>query len=197
MCGSPSCGSVLYVIAINGLTKRYGDVLAVDGLTFTVQPGQVTGFLDPNGSGKSTTLRMLLGLNTPTKGTATIDGRQYRDFGTGLRHVGALLDANDLHQGRTAKAHLAALASSNGLPMRRVREALERVGLGEAGRRRIAGFSLGMRQRLGIATALLGDPPVLISTSRSTASIRRASGGRVSCSGAWPPRGAPSSSPAT
>ncbi|MCX4746147.1 ATP-binding cassette domain-containing protein [Kitasatospora sp. NBC_01287] len=150
------------MIETNELTKRYGDVLAVDGLTFTVRPGRVTGFLGPNGSGKSTTLRMLLGLNTPTKGTATIDGRRYRDFGTGMRHVGALLDANDLHKGRTAKAHLAALACSNGLPKRRVQEALETVGLGGAGRRRIGGLSLGMRQRLGIATALLGDPPVLI-----------------------------------
>ncbi|MFJ9846039.1 ATP-binding cassette domain-containing protein [Kitasatospora sp. NPDC101155] len=150
------------MIEINELTKRYGDVLAVDGLTFTVQPGRVTGFLGPNGSGKSTTLRMLLGLNTPTKGTATINGRRYRDFGTGMRHVGALLDANDLHKGRTAKAHLAALACSNDLPKRRVQEALEAVGLGGAGRRRIGGYSLGMRQRLGIATALLGDPPVLI-----------------------------------
>ncbi|MFJ4185136.1 ATP-binding cassette domain-containing protein [Kitasatospora sp. NPDC089509] len=150
------------MIDINELTKRYGDVLAVDGLTFTVRPGRVTGFLGPNGSGKSTTLRMLLGLNTPTSGTATIDGRRYRDFGTGLRHVGALLDAGDLHPGRTATAHLTALARSNGLPKRRVQEVLETVGLGGAGRRRIGGFSLGMRQRLGIATALLGDPPVLV-----------------------------------
>ncbi|MFI9363923.1 ATP-binding cassette domain-containing protein [Kitasatospora sp. NPDC053057] len=150
------------MIEINELTKRYGDVLAVDGLTFTVRPGRVTGFLGPNGSGKSTTLRMLLGLNTPTKGTATIDGRRYREFGTGLHHVGALLDADDLHKGRSAKAHLSALARSNGLPKRRAQEVLERVGLGGAGRRRIGGFSLGMRQRLGIATTLLGDPPVLI-----------------------------------
>lgn len=150
------------MIELNQLTKHYGSVLAVNGLTFTVRPGQVTGFLGPNGAGKSTTLRMLLGLNAPTSGTATIDGRPFREFGTGLRHVGALLDANDVHKGRTADAHLAALACSNGLPRRRVQEVLETVGLGEAGRRRIGGFSLGMRQRLGIAAALLGDPPVLL-----------------------------------
>ncbi|MFE5595060.1 ABC transporter ATP-binding protein [Streptomyces sp. NPDC056549] len=150
------------MIDINQLTKRYGRVLAVDGLTFTVHPGQVTGFLGPNGAGKSTTLRMLLGLNSPTSGRATIDGRPFRGFGTGLRRVGALLDANEVHKGRTATAHLAALARSNGLARRRVRDVLETVGLGEAGHRRIGGFSLGMRQRLGIASALLGDPPVLL-----------------------------------
>ncbi|MFE5039271.1 ABC transporter ATP-binding protein [Streptomyces sp. NPDC056683] len=150
------------MIEINELTKRYGSVVAVDGLTFSAQPGQVTGFLGPNGAGKTTTMRMLLGLNTPTSGTATINGRQFRDFGTGLHHVGALLDANDVHKGRTANAHLAALARSNGLSRRRVQEVLETVGLGDAGKRRIGGYSLGMRQRLGIATALLGDPPVLL-----------------------------------
>ncbi|MEV6978138.1 ATP-binding cassette domain-containing protein [Kitasatospora sp. NPDC093806] len=150
------------MIDIDQLTKRYGSVVAVDGLTFTVRPGRVTGFLGPNGAGKSTTLRMLLGLNAPTRGTATIDGRPFGEFGTGLRHVGALLDANDVHKGRTANGHLAALACSNGLPRRRVQEVLETVGLGEAGSRRIGGFSLGMRQRLGIAAALLGDPPVLL-----------------------------------
>ncbi|RPE38682.1 ABC-2 type transport system ATP-binding protein [Streptomyces sp. Ag109_O5-1] len=150
------------MIEINQLTKRYGSVLAVDGVSFCVQPGQVTGFLGPNGAGKTTTMRMLLGLNAPTSGTATINGRPFREFGTGLRHVGALLDAGDVHRGRTANAHLAALARSNGLPRRRVEEVLEMVGLGEAGRRRVGSFSLGMRQRLGIATALLGDPPVLL-----------------------------------
>ncbi|MFC9635814.1 ABC transporter ATP-binding protein [Streptomyces mirabilis] len=150
------------MIEINQLTKRYGSVLAVDNLTFCVRPGQVTGFLGPNGAGKTTTMRILLGLNAPTSGTATINGRPFQDFGTGLCHVGALLDAADVHRGRTAKAHLAALARSNGLPRRRVHEVLEMVGLGEAARRRVGGFSLGMRQRLGIATALLGDPPVLL-----------------------------------
>ena len=147
------------MIEVNELTKRYRKVLAVDRLTFTVRPGQVTGFLGPNGSGKSTTLRMLLGLNRPTGGTATIGGRPFQQYGNGLRQVGALLDAGDAHRGRIARAHLAALARSNGLPSRRV---LEQVGLAEVAGRRIGGFSLGMRQRLGIAGALLGDPPVLM-----------------------------------
>ncbi|MEU0933830.1 ATP-binding cassette domain-containing protein [Embleya sp. NPDC005971] len=151
------------MIEFHELTKRYGrGAPAVDRLTCSVRPGRVTGFLGPNGAGKTTTLRMLLGLNTPTGGTATIDGRAFRTFGTGLRHVGALLDANDVHKGRTANAHLAALARSNALPRGRVREVLATVGLSAAGARRIGGFSLGMRQRLGIATALLGDPPVLL-----------------------------------
>ncbi|MGW4894714.1 ABC transporter ATP-binding protein [Kitasatospora sp. NPDC004240] len=150
------------MIEVNGLTKRYGDVLAVNDLTFTVRPGQVTGFLGPNGAGKSTTLRMILGLNRPTAGTATIDGRPFTRHRAGLHHAGALLDAGDVHPGRSAAAHLAALARSNGLPRRRVREVLEEVGLAGAARRRAGGFSLGMRQRLGIATALLGDPPVLL-----------------------------------
>ena len=150
------------VIEVNKLTKRFGNVLAVHDLSFTVRPGHVTGFLGPNGAGKTTTLRMILGLNTPSSGTATIDGRPFRERGPGLRHVGALLDADDVHGGRTVLAHLTALARSNGLPRRRVTEVLDEVGLAEVGRRRIGGFSLGMRQRLGIATALLGDPPVLL-----------------------------------
>nr|WP_203634277.1 ATP-binding cassette domain-containing protein [Streptomyces sp. SID10815] len=144
------------------MTKRYGKATAVDGLTFTVRPGHVTGFLGPNGAGKSTTLRMLLGLTEPTNGTATIDGHLFRDHPRGLRHAGALLDAHDVHGGRSAAAHLSALARSNGIPRRRVDEVLEEVGLTPAARRRIGGFSLGMKQRLGIATALLGDPPVLL-----------------------------------
>ncbi|MFD1324398.1 ABC transporter ATP-binding protein [Micromonospora sonneratiae] len=150
------------MIEVNELTKRYRKVNAVNGLTFTVRPGQVTGFLGPNGAGKSTTLRMILGLNDPTSGTATIDGRPFRDRPRGLRQVGALLDAHDVHGGRSAVAHLSALARSNGIPRRRVDEVLQEVGLAAAGRRRIGGFSLGMRQRLGIAAALLGEPPVLI-----------------------------------
>jgi ABC-2 type transport system ATP-binding protein len=150
------------VIEVNELTKRYGRTTAVNGLTFTVRPGHVTGFLGPNGSGKSTTLRMILGLNDPTSGTVTIDGRPFRDRPRGLRHVGALLDANDVHGGRSAAAHLSALAHSNRIPRRRVEEVLREVGLADAAPRRIGGFSLGMKQRLGIATALLGDPPVLL-----------------------------------
>jgi ABC-2 type transport system ATP-binding protein len=150
------------VIEVKQLTKRFGGVVAVEDLTFSVRPGVVTGFLGPNGAGKTTTLRMVLGLNTPTSGSATVGGRPFRAFGTGLRHVGALLSADDVHKGRSASAHLRALARSNGLPRGRVEEVLEEVGLANAARRRVGGFSLGMKQRLGIAAALLGDPPVLI-----------------------------------
>ncbi|MFD0419754.1 ABC transporter ATP-binding protein [Streptomyces sp. NPDC127108] len=151
------------MIEVKDLTKRYGATTAVKDLTFTVRPGYVTGFLGPNGAGKSTTLRMILGLNEPTGGSVTVGGRSFRDRPRGLRHVGALLDAGDVHGGRSAAAHLAVLARSNRIPRGRVDEVLAEVGLaGAAGRRRIAGFSLGMRQRLGIAAALLGDPPVLL-----------------------------------
>lgn len=158
----PVDGTVGTVIEVNGLTKRYGAGTAVKDLTFTVRPGEVTGFLGPNGAGKTTTLRMLLGLVEPTAGTATLQGRRFRDHPRGLRHVGALLDAGDVHGGRTARAHLAMLARSNSIPRARVDEVLTEVGLADVARRRIGGFSLGMRQRLGIATALLGDPPVLL-----------------------------------
>ncbi|MER5777000.1 ATP-binding cassette domain-containing protein [Streptomyces sp. NPDC002039] len=144
------------------LTKRFGDVLAVDNLTFTVEPGKVTGFLGPNGAGKSTTLRMILGLNAPTSGSVTVDGVPFSQRPRGLRHVGALLDAQDVHGGRSAQAHLSALARGNRIPPARVDEVLREVGLAKAARRRIGGFSLGMKQRLGIAGALLGDPPVLL-----------------------------------
>ncbi|GGZ37964.1 ABC transporter ATP-binding protein [Streptomyces avidinii] len=150
------------MIEVHELTKRYGKKLAVNNLSFTVQPGRVTGFLGPNGAGKSTTLRMILGLHRPTSGSVTVDGRAYRDLPRGLRHVGALLDAGDVHGGRTAQAHLHALARSNAIPRGRVDEVLDEVGLTDAANRRIGGFSLGMRQRLGIATALLGNPPVLL-----------------------------------
>ncbi|MFJ6760739.1 MULTISPECIES: ABC transporter ATP-binding protein [unclassified Streptomyces] len=150
------------MIEVNELTKHYGRKTAVDHLSFTVQPGQVTGFLGPNGAGKSTTLRMILGLDTPTTGSATVSGVPFHDHPRGLRHVGALLDAGQVHGGRSAVAHLSALARSNGIPRRRVDEVLQEVGLAEAASRRIGGFSLGMKQRLGIATALLGDPPVLM-----------------------------------
>ncbi|MEV8334808.1 ATP-binding cassette domain-containing protein [Streptomyces niveus] len=150
------------MIEVNELTKRYGGTTAVKDLTFTVRAGRVTGFLGPNGAGKSTTLRLLIGLDRPTGGTATIDGRPFRDLPRGLRHVGALLDAHDVHGGRTARAHLTALARGNALPKNRVDHVLDEVGLASAARRRIGGFSLGMKQRLGIAAALLGDPPVLL-----------------------------------
>ncbi|MFF6973338.1 MULTISPECIES: ATP-binding cassette domain-containing protein [Streptomyces] len=150
------------MIEADELTKRYGAVTAVDGLSFTVRPGVVTGFLGPNGAGKSTTLRLILGLGGPTAGTVTVDGRPFAGRPRGLRYAGALLDAHDVHGGRTARAHLTALALSNGLPRRRAGEVLEEVGLAAAAHRRIGGFSLGMKQRLGIAAALLGDPPALL-----------------------------------
>ncbi|MEV0113846.1 ATP-binding cassette domain-containing protein [Streptomyces sp. NPDC050844] len=150
------------MIEVNELTKVYGDRTAVKNLGFTVRPGKVTGFLGPNGAGKTTTLRMLLGLVAPTGGTAVIGGRPFRERPRGLRHVGALLDAGDVHGGRTAHAHLRALARSNHIPHSRVTQVLHEVGLTDAAHRRLSGFSLGMKQRLGIATALLGDPPVLL-----------------------------------
>ena len=150
------------MIEVNELTKRYESTVAVDGLTFTVRPGHVTGFLGPNGAGKSTTLRLILGLDRPTTGTALIGGRPFGRLRRGLHEAGALLDATAVPAGRSAAAHLAALARSNGLPAARVGAVLEEVGLAEVARRRAGTFSLGMKQRLGIAAALLGDPGVLI-----------------------------------
>jgi ABC-2 type transport system ATP-binding protein len=150
------------VITIEGLTKRFGDVVAVDGLSFEVEQGRVTGFLGQNGAGKTTTLRMLLGLVTPTAGTARIQGRPYRELATPLRHVGAVLEAASFHPGRTARNHLRVVTTSAGLPRARADEVLAQVGLDRAADRRVGGFSLGMRQRLALATALLGDPEVLI-----------------------------------
>ncbi|MEV3861373.1 ATP-binding cassette domain-containing protein [Streptomyces sp. NPDC050095] len=150
------------MIEVSELTKRYGRRTAVDGLSFAVRPGVVTGFLGPNGSGKSTTLRIVLGLDAPDAGGATVDGVPFGSHARGLRHAGALLDAQQVHGGRTAHAHLAALARSNGLARERAAEVLAEVGLAEAAGRRIGGFSLGMKQRLGVAAALLGDPPVLL-----------------------------------
>jgi len=144
------------------LTKRYGNSLAVDDLSFTVPPGQVTGFLGPNGAGKSTTMRMILGLDAPTSGSVTVDGRPYPGYRRPLRQLGALLDATATHGGRNAYNHLLCLALSNGIGRRRVDEVLDQVGLRSAARKRVGGFSLGMAQRLGIAAALLGDPPVLM-----------------------------------
>src|SRR5215217_4095047 len=150
------------MIEASGLTKRYGDRLAVDGLSFQIRPGRVTGFLGPNGAGKSTTMRLILGLHTPSRGSVTVNGRRYRDLSTPLREVGALLDARAVDGGRTAQDHLLWLAQSNQIPRRRVDEVLELAGLAPVASRRVGGFSLGMAQRLGIAAALLGDPGVLI-----------------------------------
>jgi ABC-2 type transport system ATP-binding protein len=149
-------------IEVRGLTKRYGAATAVDDLTFSVVPGRVTGFVGPNGAGKSTTMRLLLGLARPDAGTALIGGEPYVGKRFPLREVGALLDASDTHPGRRARDHLRWLAESNDLPRSRVAEVLELVGLSAVAGRRTGGFSLGMAQRLGIAAALLGDPPVLL-----------------------------------
>jgi ABC-2 type transport system ATP-binding protein len=150
------------MIEAHGLSKRYGDKLAVDGLTFTVRPGVVTGFLGPNGAGKSTTMRLILGLDAPTGGSATVNGRPYRQHLAPLREVGALLEARSVHPGRSAYHHLLAIAQTGGIARSRVEEVVELVGLGEVVRRRAGRFSLGMGQRLGIATALLGDPATVI-----------------------------------
>jgi ABC-2 type transport system ATP-binding protein len=150
------------MIQARDLTKRYGPTVAVDALTFDVRPGTVTGFLGPNGAGKSTTMRMILGLDAPDAGEARIGGRRYRELRWPLREVGALLEAKAFHPGRSARAHLAALAAANGIPRSRVEEVLGVVGLEGAARRRAGKFSLGMAQRLGIAAALLGDPGVLL-----------------------------------
>ena len=165
------------MIEAHGLTKRYGQITAVDHLTFDVRPGVVTGFLGPNGSGKSTTMRLILGLDAPDRGTVTINGRGYHDLPFPLREVGALLEAKAFHPGRSARAHLQALAASNDIPASRVDQTLQLVGLSSAGQhgagqhgagqhgaahRKAGQLSLGMAQRLGLAAALLGDPPVLI-----------------------------------
>src|SRR5689334_9322253 len=149
-------------IDVVGLTKRFGTVLALDDLSFSVRPGVVTGFLGPNGAGKTTTLRCLLGLVSPTAGTVTIDGRAYRDIHDPLRTVGAALEAASFHPGRSARAHLEVMALAGGLPTARVGEVLTLVGMTEFADRRVGGYSLGMRQRLALAQALLGDPPVLV-----------------------------------
>ena len=150
------------MIVARGLTKTYGPKVAVDGLSFTVEPGRVTGFLGPNGAGKTTTLRMLLNLVTPTAGHATISGQRYADLGHPIREVGAVLEASSAHKGRTGINHLRVICAAAGLPRERADEALALVGLTPAAKRKFKGYSLGMRQRLGIASALLGDPQVLV-----------------------------------
>jgi ABC-2 type transport system ATP-binding protein len=150
------------MIEARHLSKRYGRRQAVDDLSFTVAPGMVTGFLGPNGAGKSTTMRLLLGLDRPDEGEARIDGRPYRDFRFPLRTAGAMLEAQAAHPGRSARSHLCCLAQTHGLPSRRVDEVIALTGLASVARKRVGGFSLGMRQRLGIAAALLGDPQVLL-----------------------------------
>jgi ABC-2 type transport system ATP-binding protein len=149
-------------IEVNGLRKRFGQTQALDGMTFTVQPGQVTGFVGPNGAGKSTTMRVILGLDRPDAGTATVGGQAYRRLENPFTRIGSLLDAGALQPGRSARNHLLWLANSQGLPARRVDEVTDLVGLRQAIRKKADGYSLGMRQRLGIAAAMLGDPPVVM-----------------------------------
>jgi ABC-2 type transport system ATP-binding protein len=149
-------------IEVRDLRKRYGPTVALDGLSFTVQPGQVTGLVGPNGAGKSTTMRVILGLDSADHGSALIGGQPYTSLRSPIRHVGALLDASAIHPGRRARDHLLWMAHASGIAKRRVDEVIELVGLSSVARRRAGGFSLGMRQRLGIAGALLGDPPVLM-----------------------------------
>ncbi|MEO3746592.1 ATP-binding cassette domain-containing protein [Plantactinospora sp. B5E13] len=161
MTESPARGARV-TIEVRGLRKRYGSKVAVDDLSFTVEPGMVTGFVGPNGAGKSTTMRIVLGLDAADAGTALVGGRPYRTLARPLRTVGALLDASAVHPGRSARNHLLWLAQSNAIPRRRVDEVLDLAGLTTVAKRTVGGFSLGMRQRLGIAAALLGDPAVII-----------------------------------
>src|SRR4051794_26372100 len=149
-------------IEVNGLTKRYGDVAAVQDLSFSVRSGAVTGFLGPNGAGKTTTLKMVLGLAAPTAGGARVLGKPYAELDEPARRVGAVLEISGFHPGRRGRDHLRVLAAAANLPDSRVDEVLDEVGLADAGRRRVKGYSLGMRQRLGLAAALLGDPEILI-----------------------------------
>jgi ABC-2 type transport system ATP-binding protein len=150
------------MIEVKNLGKRYGDKVAVDDLSFTVRPGIVTGFLGPNGAGKSTTMRMIVGLDAPTSGTVTVNGRRYAEHVAPLHEVGTLLEAKAVHTGRSAYNHLLAMAATTGIPRRRVDEVIDLVGLHEVARKRAGGFSLGMGQRLGIASALLGDPATVL-----------------------------------
>jgi ABC-2 type transport system ATP-binding protein len=150
------------VVRVESLTKRFGDVTAVDRLTFSLRPGTVTGFVGPNGAGKTTTLRLLLGLAEPTAGEALVFGQRYREVENPARRVGAVLESNDFHPGRSGRDHLRVLAYAAEIPEARVDKVLELVGLDGAGARRVKGYSLGMRQRLGLATALLGEPALLV-----------------------------------
>jgi ABC-2 type transport system ATP-binding protein len=153
---------VTRVIDVRGVTKRYGEKIAVDNLSFSVSPGIVTGFLGPNGAGKSTTMRLILGLDAPSSGTVRVNGCSYRELSAPLHEIGAMLEAHAIHTGRSAYNHLLALAQTHGIPRSRVEEVIELVGLREVARKRVGSFSLGMGQRLGVAAALLGDPATVI-----------------------------------
>jgi ABC-2 type transport system ATP-binding protein len=183
-------------ISVQGLSKRYGDHAAVDGLTFDVRRGSVTGFLGPNGAGKTTTLRMLLGLAIPTDGTATIGGRRYADLVDPSRHVGAVLETTGFHPGRKARDHLRVLALAADVAISRVDEVLDLVGLTDVGGRRVKGFSLGMRQRLGLAAALLGEPEILVLDEPANGLDPAFTGSARSCAASLT-TAAPSSSRAT
>ena len=188
-------GKIMPVIEVRGLTKRFGQVLAVDQMSFDVEAGTVTGFLGSNGAGKTTTLRMLLGLIRPDAGTATICGQAYRDLEQPLHQVGAVLEASSFHPGRTARNHLRVQAMAGQADPARIDDVLGLVELGGVADRRVGGFSLGMRQRLGLATALLTDPDLLI-LDGPTAWTRREFAGCVTCCAAWPRRVAPCWCPA-
>ena len=162
MVSGPSAADTRRMISVENVTKRYGEKVAVDDLSFQVKPGIVTGFLGPNGAGKSTTMRLILGLDAPTAGSVTLDGRSYLDLPAPLHEVGAMLEARAIHTGRSAYNHLLALAQTHGIGRARVGEVIDLVGLQDVARKRVGGFSLGMGQRLGVAAALLGDPQVLI-----------------------------------
>jgi ABC-2 type transport system ATP-binding protein len=184
------------VIEVDQLTRRFGPVTAVDGLSFTVRPGHVTGLLGPNGAGKTTTMRVILGLDAPTSGRAPVWGRRYQEIIRPLQVVGSLLDAAAVHGGRTAWFHLLSIAQSNGIGRRRTIQVLEATGLAAVAGRRVREFCLGMKQRLGIAAALLADPPALIFDEPVNGWMPPVSAGSGSCSSRWPPRAAPSWSPA-
>jgi ABC-2 type transport system ATP-binding protein len=162
MVSGPPAADTRRMISLENVTKRYGEKVAVDDLSFQVKPGIVTGFLGPNGAGKSTTMRLMLGLDAPTAGSVTVDGRSYLDLEAPLHEVGAMLEARAIHTGRSAYNHLLALAQTHGIGRARVSEVIDLVGLQDVARKRVGGFSLGMGQRLGVAAALLGDPQVLI-----------------------------------
>ena len=190
--------SVAAVIDVRGLTKRYGEKVAVDDLSFQVKPGIVTGFLGPNGAGKSTTMRMILGLDAPTAGTATVDGKDYRDLGAPLREVGAMLEARAIHTGRSAYNHLLAMAQTHGIPRARVDEVIELVGLQDVARKRVGDVLARHGPAPGHRRGAARRPAHRsCSTSRPTAWTPRASSGSATCSRAWPPRAARSSSPRT
>jgi len=195
---APTAGQPEARIVVHDVSKVFrGNIRAVDRLSFTVEPGSVTGFLGPNGAGKTTTLRMALGLVRPSGGYATIGGRLYRDIANPLAVVGALLESSSFHPARTGRNHLRILCMVAGLPARRADEVLDMVGLHDAAKRKVRGYSLGMRQRLGLAAALVGDPRCSSSTSPPTAWIRKASAGCAASSVTLRARAEPSSCPAT